>query len=127
MRVTMPTELTSGLPWQPAPDLPTRIESLARGYRIEVRDTLAPLVEAWHPALAVSGTEYAKMLEQSTKFTLVGHACTALAGYEFDARRRRIAILFGCGCFLADSFLDDFGPEAARSYLQRFTRLLSAG
>lgn len=127
MEVTTPTGPTSRLPWQPAPDLPARLEALARAYRAEVRDTLAPLVEAWHPALAASGAEYAKMLEQSTKFTLVGHACTALAGYDFDARRRRIAILYGCGCFLADSFLDDFGPEAARSYLQRFTLLLSAG
>src|SRR5208282_5811943 len=127
VEVTTPTGPTSRLPWQPAPDLPARIEALARAYRAEVRDTLAPLVETWHPALAASGAEYAKMLEQSTKFALVGHACTALAGYDFDARRRRIAILYGCGCFLADSFLDDFGPEAARSYLQRFTLLLSAG
>ena len=127
MEVKTPTCPTSRLPWEPAPDLPARIELLARAYRAEVCDTLAPLVEAWHPALAASGTEYAKMLEQSAKFTLVGHACTALAGYDFDARRRRIAILYGCGCFLADSFLDDFGPEAARSYMQRFTLLLSAG
>ena len=125
--MTTPLGPTFRLPWQPAPDLPARIEALACAYRIEVRDTLAPLVQTWHPALAASDTEYAKMLEQSTKFTLVGHACTTLAGYDFDVRRRRIAILYGCGCFLADSFLDDFGPEAARSYLQRFTLLLSAG
>jgi hypothetical protein len=88
---------------------------------------IAPLMAAWYPALAASDNEYAKMIEQSTKFTLVGHACTALAGHEFDARRRRIAILYGCGCFLADSFLDDFGPDAARSYVQRFNLLLSSG
>src|SRR5262249_283165 len=74
-----------------------------------------------------SGIEYAKMLEQSTKFTMVGHACTTLAGYEFDARRRRIAILYGCGCFLADSFVDDFGADASRSYLDRFRLLLDTG
>jgi hypothetical protein len=107
--------------------LPGRIKALARTYRSEVRDTIAPLIAAWYPALATSHNEYAKMIEQSTKFTLVGHACTALAGCEFDARRRRIAILYGCGCFLADSFLDDFGPDAARSYLQRFNLLLSSG
>jgi len=125
--VTTPMRPTSRLPWHPAPDIPARIESLARAYRAEVRDTLAPLVAAWHPALAASATEYAKMIEQSTKMTLVGHACTTLAGHDFDARRRRIAILYGCGCFLADSFIDDFGPDAARSYVQRFTLLLSAG
>ncbi len=127
MEVKTPTCPTSRLPWEPAPDLPARIESLARAYRAEVRNTLAPLVVAWHPALVASGAEYAKMLELSTKMTLVGHACTALTGQTFDARRRRIAILFGCCCFLADSFLDDFGAEATRSYLQRFTLLLSTG
>jgi hypothetical protein len=122
-----PSGVASRLSWRPAPQLPARIESLARAYRAEVRETLAPLVAIWHPALAASGGEYAKMLELSTKMTLVGHACAALAGYDFDARRRRIAILFGCSCFLADSFLDDFGPDATRAYLQRFTLLLSAG
>jgi len=121
------TGAVSGMPWRPAPELAARIESLARAYRAEVRETLTPLVAVWHPALATSGSEYAKMLELSTKMTLVGHACTALAGHEFDARRRRIAILFGCCCFLADSFLDDFGPELTWAYLQRFTLLLTAG
>lgn len=113
--------------WQPPTGLAPRIEELARAYREEVGGILTPLVEAWHPLLPASPSEYAKMLELSTKMTLVGHACAAVAGYEFDARRRRVAILFGCCCFLADSFLDDFGPEAARSYLQRFSRLLSSG
>ena len=125
--MTTPTGPTSRFPWQPTPDLPARIDSLARAYRAQVRDTLAPLVQAWHPTLAASGAEYAKMLELSTKMTLVGHACTVLTGQAFDDRRRRIAILFGCCCFLADSFLDDFGPEATRLYLQRFTLLLSTG
>jgi hypothetical protein len=100
---------------------------LARAYRAEVRDTLSPLVAVWHPALTSSSGEYAKMVELTTKMALVGHACTALAGEEFDQRRRRIAILFGCCCFLADSFLDDFGPTMTLSYLQRFSALLSTG
>lgn len=67
------------------------------------------------------------MLELSTKMALVGHACTVVAGQEFDKRRLRMAILFGCCCFLADSFLDDFGLETTRIYLQRFRRLLATG
>ena len=125
--MTKPTGPASRLPWQPSPEVLGRIEILTRTYRANVRDTLAPLVEAWHPELAASGAEYAKLLEQSTKFTLVGHACATLAGYDFDARRRRIAILYGCGCFLADSFLDDFGPAATRSYVERFNLLLATG
>ena len=94
-----------------------------------MRETLAPLVLFWHPALATPGaqSEYAKMLELSTKMALVGHACTVVAGQEFDKRRLRMAILFGCCCFLADSFLDDFGLETTRIYLQRFRRLLATG
>jgi hypothetical protein len=113
--------------WTPAPGTPQRIESLARQYRTQVRRTVTPIVAAWHPELIASGGEYAKMLELTTKMTLVGHACTVLTGYPFDARRQRIAMLFGCCCFLADSFLDDFGAEATRVYLRRFARLLSSG
>jgi hypothetical protein len=115
------------LPWSPSPDVSQRIDSLARAYRADVRATVTPIVAAWHPALAASGGEYAKMLELTTKMTLVGHACTVLTGYPFDTRRQRIAVLFGCCCFLADSFLDDFGAEATRAYLQRFALLLSTG
>jgi|GEM_PF-1833137 len=123
------TAHASRLPWQPPAGLPARIDALARAYRAEVRETLEPLVRLWHPALAAAdaAAEYAKMLELSTKMTLVGHACTAVAGERFDARRRRMAILFGCCCFLADSFLDDFGPAATRAYLQRFSILLTTG
>ena len=123
----MPRNPLSRLPWQPPPELSARIDDLAQAYRAQVRDTLAPLVATWYPALAASGAEYAKMLELSTKMTLVGRACTEVAGEVFDGRRRRIAILFGCCCFLADSFLDDFGAEASRLYLQRFSLLLSTG
>src|SRR5687768_7971045 len=59
--------------------------------------------------------------------TLVGHAATTVAGHPYDARRRRIASLFGACCFLADSFIDDFGDQAARDYLDRFELLLTRG
>lgn len=127
MEATTQTGATSRLPWTPPPGLLGRIDGLARAYRGEVRNTLAPLVETWHPELAASGAEYAKMLELSTKMTLVGHACAMVAGHDFDDRRRRIAILFGGCCFLADSFLDDFGADATRQYLERFALLLSTG
>lgn len=105
-----------------------RVESLAHVYRREVRKTLGPLVMAYYPALiSAGGQEFAKMLELSAKMTLVGHACSELAGYPFDARRQRVAILFGGCCFLADSFLDDFGEVATREYLERFVLLLEAG
>jgi hypothetical protein len=105
-----------------------RVEALARHYRGEVKKILEPLVMAYHPALVSAGAqEYAKMLELSTKMALVGHACTEIAGEEFDARRQRVAVLFGGCCFLADSFLDDFGAEATREYRRRFEVLLAVG
>ena len=113
--------------FRPDPDAARRVEGLARHYRGEVKNTIEPLVMAYYPALAAGGQEYAKLLELSTKMTLVGHACTEIAGESFDARRQRVAILFGCCCFLADSFLDDFGSAATREYLRRFDLLLSVG
>jgi hypothetical protein len=119
---------TAAPAWKPDPETAERIDALAREYRGVVRQTLEPLVMQHYPALFTSGeAEYRKMLELSTKMMLVGHACTNVAGYEFDPRRQRIAALFGGGCFLADSFLDDFGPEATRSYLRRFEMLLNQG
>lgn len=119
---------TAAPAWKPDAQTAERIDALAREYRTVVRQTLEPLVTQYYPVLLTSGAaEYRKMLELSTKMTLVGHACTNVAGYEFDDRRRRIAALFGGGCFLADSFLDDFGPEATRSYLRRFAMLLNQG
>jgi hypothetical protein len=125
----LPTETAFGLPWQPSAETAAHIERLAHRYRSTVRETLAPVVHLWHPALAAAGAEaeYAKMIELSTKMALVGHACAGVADREFDKRRLRIAILFGCCCFLADSFLDDFGPEATRIYLQRLNRLVTTG
>ncbi|MGH7119775.1 MAG: hypothetical protein ACREFP_12425 [Acetobacteraceae bacterium] len=109
------------------PDAARRVDELAQHYRSEVKRTLGPLVMAYYPALVAGGQEYAKLLELSTKMTLVGHACTEIAGETFDARHQRVAILFGCCCFLADSFLDDFGPAATREYLRRFDVLLRVG
>ena len=34
---------------------------------------------------------------------------------------------FGGCCFLADSFIDDFGPDATREYLERIELLLTTG
>ncbi len=106
----------------------TRVDELIRIYRDSARDTLEPLVRQYYPSLLKNpNNEYRKMIELSTKMTLVGHACTEIAGYDYDARRRTIGGLFGGCCFLADSFLDDFGPEATREYLKRFELLLTKG
>jgi len=59
--------------------------------------------------------------------TMVGHACTEAAGHEFDERRQKISSLYGACCFLGDSFLDNFGEEAARRYLERYEVLLTKG
>lgn len=105
-----------------------RVDELIQGYRSDARATLEPLVDAWYPALRGNRlNEYRKMVELSTKMTLVGHAATESLGYVFDARRRRMAALFGGCCFLADSFIDDFGEEAAYDYLDRFEVLLTRG
>ena len=71
--------------------------------------------------------EYRKMFELSTKMNLVGHACTEIAGYEYDRRRQTIGTLFGACCFLADSFIDDFGEAATREYIDRLGLLLTEG
>jgi hypothetical protein len=88
-----------------------------------------PLVKAYYPALMESddGKEYRKMIELSAKMSMVGHACTEIAGYDFDERRKKISILFGACCFLGDSFLDDFGESISREYLERFELLLTKG
>lgn len=116
------------LNWRPTPETADRLDSLVRAHRLMVRDELAPLIAAHYPALpdAAPG-EYRKMLELSAKMTLVGHACTEIAGFDFDSARQGTAALFGACCFLADSFLDDFGIDATRDYLTRFERLLETG
>jgi hypothetical protein len=99
-----------------------------RGYRSDVARDLRPLVEAHYPQLLTAGVdEYRKMVELSAKMTLVGHACCEIAGYCYDERRRAIGGLFGACCFLADSFIDDFGPAATREYVERLELLLTTG
>lgn len=114
--------------WQPPPAARDRVDRLMHAYRQSVAATLSPIVQAYYPALArEAGVEYRKMLELSTKMTLVGHACAEIAGQAFDERRRTIASQFGACCFLADSFLDDFGEAATRDYLQRLEQLFTRG
>jgi len=105
-----------------------RVDELTQRYRKKVVGTLEPLVRCYCPALlGNSNNQYRKMVELSTKMTLVGHASTESAGESYDTRRRTIASLFGGCCFLADSFIDDFGEKAARDYLARFELLLTKG
>lgn len=120
--------MASATSWKPIPSMRERVDGLMRVYRQRVSETLEPLVSAYNPVMLTNAqNEYRKMLELSAKMTLVGHACTEIAGYEYDTRRQMIAGLFGCCCFLADSFIDDFGEEATREYLQRLKILLNAG
>ena len=112
--------------WQPDPSAFEKVDTLIRGYRENVVSSLEPPVRAHYPEL-LDTPEYGKMLELSTKMTLVGHAACEIAGYPYDDRRRTIGSLFGCCCFLADSFIDDFGPEASREYLERIGLMLTTG
>jgi hypothetical protein len=77
--------------------------------------------------LSEANDEYRKMLELSAKMNVVGHACTEIFGHDYDERRQNIGSLFGACCFLADSFIDDFGERATREYLERFEILLTEG
>jgi hypothetical protein len=114
--------------WQPSAATQERIAALIPVYREAAQQTLAPLIRGYYPAMQHDHpNEYRKMLELSTKMILVGHACTEILAYPFDERRRTISALYGGCCFLADSFVDDFGDEAARDYLERFGRLLREG
>lgn len=118
----------SAVPWQPPQPTSERVEALIQEIRAAVSACLTPLVRAYYPALLTNpGDEYRKMIELSTKMTLVGCACTEVAGLPFDARRMRIGSLYGGCCFLADSFIDDFGEETTREYLERFETLLTRG
>lgn len=118
--------LAGGAPWQPDPATFEKVDALIRGYRGNVVASLEPPVRAHYPEL-LETPEYGKMLELSTKMTLVGHAACEIAGFPYDERRRTIGTLFGCCCFLADSFVDDFGPEATQEYLERIRLLLTTG
>src|ERR1700685_1390272 len=114
--------------WDPGPSTQPRVDGLSRRYREPVVTHLAPLVRAHNPSMLTEGVaEYRKMLELSAKMNLVGHACTEIFGHEYDDRRQRIGSLFGACCFLADSFIDDFGEPATHDYLQRLGVLLTDG
>lgn len=114
--------------WVPRQLTAEQLDAVFRVQRRHVRRTLEPLVREYCPAM-MAGTrvEYQKLLELSSKMTMVGLACTRIAGFPFDARRRRISALLGACCFLGDSFLDDFGEQAAQDYLKRFELLLTKG
>ncbi len=119
-------QLLAAAPWQPDAATVARVDELMHRYRHEVVDCLQPAVAAHYPELLESD-EYRKMLELSTKMTLVGHAACEIAGYPYDQRRQTIGTLFGGCCFLADSFIDDFGPAATQDYLERLRLLLTTG
>jgi hypothetical protein len=120
--------MLAGTAWQPSRAHMERVDRLIQRYRPDVRATLEPLILSSYPALRQNrDNEYRKMVELSTKMTVVGHAATTVLGHPYDRRRRRIAALFGGCCFLADSFIDDFGDEAAHAYLDRFEVLLTRG
>jgi hypothetical protein len=114
--------------WDPGPAAHARTDQLIRIYRTGVSEHLEPLVRAYNPSmLEGSQQEYRKMLELSAKMNVVGHACSEIFGHDYDERRQRIGTLFGACCFLADSFIDDFGEEATRQYLERLELLLTEG
>ncbi len=99
-----------------------------RSFRPRVEEHLRPIVQEHYPAMIASGdAEYRKMVELSSKMSMVGLACTEIGGHAFDERRLRIASLFGSCCFLGDSFLDDFGEDTAKEYLDRYEMLLTKG
>ncbi|HYM02051.1 MAG TPA: hypothetical protein VET85_03830 [Stellaceae bacterium] len=115
-------------PWQPDAGAQARLAGLIETYRHAARRTLEPVVQDYYPAMPRERKdEYRKMLELSTKMMVVGHACAEILGQPFDDRLQRISGLFGGCCFLADSFIDDFGEAATEEYLDRFGRLLREG
>ena len=104
------------------------LESLLVRHRQHVDQFFRPFVKWCYPDLLKTGNnQYAKMVELTTKMTTAGHACTLIAGYEFDHRREMICHLFGGCCFMADSFIDDFDDERTREYLDRLERFLNDG
>jgi hypothetical protein len=115
-------------PWQPNAAARERVGMLIARYRDSAREILYPLVLGHYPAmLADDAIEYRKMIELSTKMMVVGNACTEILGAAYDRRRQMIAGLYGGCCFVADSFLDDFGEDVALDYVGRFGELLATG
>ena len=114
--------------WEPKKKYTLEIDALVSHYRQRVPNYLEPLVSDHYPEmLGKADNEYRKMIELSTKMTVVGYACTELLGYRFDERRQVISTLYGGCCFISDSFLDDFGEAATQDYLKRFEVLLTRG
>ena len=114
--------------WDPGPRAQERLNALFKRYRAGVGDCLEPIVRQYNPMmLEGEQDEYRKMLELSAKMNVVGHACAEIGGFDYDERRHMIGSLFGACCFLADSFIDDFGEEATRDYLERLGTLLTEG
>ena len=104
------------------------LDEMVRARRELVDSNLSALVQRYCPSmLAGTGYEYRKMVELSSKMSLVGEACSLIGGYPYDTRRLWISSLFGACCFLGDSFLDDFGNQAAREYLERYELLITRG
>lgn len=52
---------------------------------------------------------------------------TDATGVEFTGHRQLISALYGGCCFLADSFIDDYGEAIALQYVCRFERLITTG
>jgi hypothetical protein len=114
--------------WDPGPNAQERLDQLFKRYRAGVNTCLEPLARQYYPTMLTEARdEYRKMLELSAKMNVVGHACTEISGHQYDSRRQTIGSLFGACCFLADSFIDDFGEQATRNYLDRLEVLLTQG
>lgn len=114
--------------WQPKRSMLYPVDRLVRKHRQAVSKELGPLVRAHYPALIdKDDIEYPKMLELSTKMTMAGHACSEIAGFQFDGHRLALSALYGGCCFLADSFIDEYGEAVAREYIDRFELLLTKG
>ena len=119
---------SSAAGWESGPRAQARLNDLFQRYRSGIGDRLEPIVREYNPAmLEGEQAEYRKMLELSAKMNVVGHACTEIGGFDYDERRHTIGSLYGACCFLADSFIDDFGELATRDYLARLHTLLTQG
>jgi hypothetical protein len=116
------------IPWKPSPAIEKEIDKLINDLRRVVQQESDPLIAEYCPMLHQPDTmEYRKLVELTTKMTIVGRACCEVAGFPFDERRRSLSILYGVCCFLADSFIDDYGEAVAQDYLNRFEILLTRG
>ncbi|MDD5674494.1 MAG: hypothetical protein PHC61_10035, partial [Chitinivibrionales bacterium] len=114
--------------WQPAPEALGNVDKLIKFYQRQADRELQTLVREHCPLIMENNNnEYQKMLALTTKMALVGHACSEVAGFRFNARRQTISMLYGGCCFLADSFIDDYGERRAAEYIERFEIMLTKG